>query len=82
MSSATTHKAVGRGRRPSLLVRCWLYIKAAHLRWNIDSAEAYMLACERDGIMDSVTLRYWRDHLAAERVELATLHARIDGRLP
>lgn len=80
--SAATQKLHGARRRPSLLVRCWLYLRCAMLAWNIDSAERYMLECERDGIMDSVTLRYWRDHLAAERVELATLHARIDGRQP
>ena len=80
--SAAAHKVHGAVRRPSLLMRLWLYIRAAHLQWNIDSAESYMWECERDGIMDSVTLRYWRDHLAAERVQLATLHARIDGRQP
>lgn len=48
-------------------------LHAAWLRWSIDSTEQYMLACARDGIMDSDTLRHWRAQLAADRVRLALL---------
>lgn len=48
-------------------------VRAAVLRWNIASAEQYIAACERDGIMGTATLRAWRDQLAADRVALALL---------
>jgi hypothetical protein len=62
----------------TLLRRAWLHLQAANLRWNISSCEAYMAACERDGIMETDTLRYWRDAMAAERVELATIERALD----
>jgi hypothetical protein len=64
-------------RRDGPLLRLWLWLQVWNLRWNIESAEVYMAECERDGIMDSQTLRHWRDCMAAERCELATLLARL-----
>lgn len=57
----------------------WLHLQRAVLMWNIDSTEQYMLACERDGIMDTATLRHWRTHLQHERAELAVLNAQLRG---
>lgn len=53
------------------------FIRCAILRWNISSTERYMAACERDGIMDTQTLRIWRRQMAADRVRLAMLEVEV-----
>lgn len=42
-------------------------------RWCISSNEAWLQACEEDGILDSMSLRYVRDDTAHHRVQLALL---------
>lgn len=54
-----------------------LRLRRVSLRWSITSTEQYMAAAARDGILDSHTLRAWRDHLAADRVRLALIEARL-----
>lgn len=51
----------------SRLVR---FVRVAHLRFEIDSLEGWLDACERDGIYDGEQLRYQRQHLATLRVQL------------
>lgn len=65
--------------KPPLYLRLWLHLQAGLLRWNISSTEQYMLACERDGILASDTLRYWHRLLQEDRVRLALLEARLRG---
>ena len=67
--------------RPPVWRRVQLHLKRAMLLWNIDSTEQYMHACERDGIMDTATLRYWREHLQVERTRLAVVEAQLRGEL-
>jgi len=58
--------------------RAWLYLRAANLLWNISSTQDHLAEIARDGIADSETQRAWRDHMAAERVELAVIQAELD----
>jgi hypothetical protein len=58
--------------------RAWLYVRAAHLVWNIAATQEYLAEITRAGIADSATQRAWRDRMAAERVELALIQAEID----
>lgn len=46
--------------------RCWL-------RYEISETEAYLRACARDGLIDSLHLHEWRGRVAQMRVELALL---------
>lgn len=50
-------------------------IHVALLRFEIDSAERWLIECERDGIYDTDTLRTLRNHLAAQRVRLIDMEA-------
>lgn len=67
---------------PGPLARLWLHLKAANLRWSIDSTEQYMAACQRDGILEGETLRSWRLQMQADRVELSLIEARLGHRPP
>ena len=58
--------------------RAWLYLRAANLIWNIAATQDHLAEMTRDGIADSETQRAWRDHMAAERVELALIQAELD----
>lgn len=66
-------------RRAPLILRPWLYLQTLWIRWEIASTEDYIALCEREGIFDTVTLRYWRDSLGALRCELAALQAQLRG---
>lgn len=50
-------------------------LRALLLRWQIWETEHWLRDCERDGIFDSVALRYVRADLADMRVRLALLQA-------
>lgn len=66
-------------RRPGLLAQLWLHLQRAMALWDISSTEQYMLAAERDGIMDTNTVRYWRAYLQARRAHAMVLEARMRG---
>lgn len=78
-SGACTELQAGELGRPGMAVRLWLHICRLNLLWSISSTEAYMLAAERDGILEGRTLRAWRDRMAADRVEVALIEARLRG---
>ena len=62
-----------------MLTRLYLHARRLWLLWCIDSTEAYMAACERDGILEGATLRHWRDCMAADRVQVALIEAQLRG---
>lgn len=47
--------------------------RAAWLRFEISSTQAYLDDCAQDGLIHSLHLDEWRTRLAEMRVELATL---------
>lgn len=47
--------------------------RAAWLRYEIASTQAYLDDCAKDGLIRSLHLDEWRGRLAEMRVELATL---------
>ena len=49
------------------------FLRIWWLRWDLDSLERYMRECNPDGLLDSVSLRYFRADAEAKRVELAVL---------
>lgn len=61
--------------RRSLLSRCWRAIRAGWLRWQISATEQYLRDCERDGIVDSLSIREFRLCIEEMRVELALLES-------
>lgn len=57
----------------NILVRVWLALRRAVLRWQIWETEHYLADCARDGLSDSLMLRIWRDDLAQMRCKLILL---------
>lgn len=55
--------------------RAWIEAQIFVVRWNIVSAEDYILACSADGLVDSLSIRAWERQLEADRVHLALLRA-------
>lgn len=55
----------------------WLALTAMFLRWTIYEAETYLLACARDGLTDSLSLREFRAQIDADRVRLADIQQRM-----
>ena len=53
--------------------RAWRLLCALVLRYQIHETECYLRACERDGLTDSLSLRDFRNQLAAMRVRLIDL---------
>lgn len=49
------------------------HIRAAWLRWVLASNEAWMRACQRDGIADTYSMREWRRQADETRVQIALL---------
>ena len=67
------------------LAQPFLAAYALFLRWTIYEAEAYLLACARDGLHDSLSLREYRNQIAADRCRLARVYAamsRTEGAPP
>jgi len=56
-----------------LLRRLWRTARALLLRYQIHETEAYLRACERDGLVNSLSLRQFRWDLASMRCRLALL---------
>lgn len=56
-----------------LAARLTRAIQRAWLRWHIAELTTYLRACERDGLVDSLSLRHWRGQLAALEVRLIAL---------
>jgi hypothetical protein len=54
----------------------WRLASISALRFDIDSAEQWIAACERDGITSTDTMRYQRRVVQALRVRLALLENR------
>jgi hypothetical protein len=54
-------------------LRLWRGVRIAVLRWQIWETEHYLRDCEREGIADSLSLRDFRNQLAAMRVRLIDL---------
>ncbi len=61
-------------------VLLWLHIKRLFVRWTLWETEAYLAACARDGLTDSLSLREFRGQCSSMRVQLALLDARIAAR--
>lgn len=66
---ATRPAAMIAGTLRAALNRC----RAIFLRWTIFETEAYLRACARDGLTDSLALRDFRLQLASMRCRLALL---------
>jgi hypothetical protein len=58
-----------------LVVRVSIEVRILALLWNISSAERYLAACARDGLVDSLMLSEWRRQLEIDRAQLAILRA-------
>ncbi len=50
-------------------------LRRAWLVYEISETEAYLRACARDGLIDSLHLREWRGRVCTMRCELASLNA-------
>lgn len=66
-------------RRPNVLAQAWLHLQRAMLLWDISSTQQYLMAAERDGIMDTQTVRHWRAYLQDRQTRLMVLEARLRG---
>lgn len=66
-------------RRPGLLALLLMHLQRAMLLWDISSTEQYLQAAERDGIMDTQTVRLWRSYLQDRHTRLLVLEARMRG---
>ena len=55
--------------------RAWRLLCALVLRWQIWETEAYLRACTRDGLTDSLSLRDFRAQLQTMRIRLIDLEA-------
>lgn len=53
--------------------RLYRLLAALILRWQIWETEHYLRDCEREGLTDSLSLRDFRNQLAAMRVRLIDL---------
>ena len=56
-----------------LLRRAWRALRIALLAYQIHETEAYLRACERDGPVNSLSLREFRWDLSSMRCRLALL---------
>lgn len=61
--------------RKSLARRAWIALRIALLRWMLAADEAYIRECAEEGLLDSLSLRAWRDQTQATRVRIALLEA-------
>lgn len=55
--------------------RLWRLLLALIVRWQIWETEHYLRDCEREGLTDSLSLRDFRNQLAAMRVRLIDLES-------
>lgn len=69
-----------------MIGRAWNLVQRGWLHYTIWETEHYLRDCERDGLVESLSLADFRAQLEAMRVELATLQpprvasmARLDG---
>ncbi len=60
-------------------MRLWHAFLAAYLRWLIRADEAWLHACQRDGLADSLDLTGFRRHLGLLRVRLALAEGKARG---
>ena len=56
-----------------MIARAWNLLRRGWLLYTIHETEAYLRACERDGLVHSLSLRDFRAQLEAQRVQLALL---------
>lgn len=49
------------------------FLRRWWLRWQIHELAMYLRACERDGLVDSLSLREFRGQIAEMETELITL---------
>ena len=56
-----------------LLRRAWRALRIALLTYQIRETECYLLACERDGLVNSLSLQQFRWDLSSMRCRLALL---------
>ncbi len=59
----------------TLLLLTWIALQRAYHRWVLEGDLAYLKACERDGLVDSLSMRAWRDALAERECRLIALDA-------
>lgn len=60
-------------RRPGLLRRAWLTLRLWSLIYRIDSAERYLIECERAGITEGLSLTEYRAQITAMEAEMKTI---------
>lgn len=58
------------------LHNAWNLLQRGWLRYTIWETEHYLRDCERDGLVDSLSLDDFRGQLEAQRVQLALLQGR------
>lgn len=51
----------------------WLTVQAAWLHYEIHETEAYLRDCARDGLVESLHLKYWRRNVEAMVVDQIVL---------
>jgi hypothetical protein len=78
MTATVIPTTTPRARRLALAVRLaaarlCLAIQLAAERWALAETETYLVECSRDGIVDGLSLRAWRDQCAERRVRIALL---------
>lgn len=59
-----------------MIAAAWNLLQRGWLRYTIHETECYLRACERDGLVHSLSLTDFRAQLEAQRVELAALQPR------
>ena len=62
-----------------MLNTIWRLVQRGWLRYTIHETEVYLRACERDGLVRSLSLTDFRAQLEAQRVALANLQPRPAG---
>ena len=58
-----------------LLRRAWRAVRIGFYAWTIFEHELYLMACARDGLINSLSLSHFRRDIEMRRVRLARLYA-------
>lgn len=62
-----------------MIATAWNLLQRGWLVYTIHETERYLRACERDGLVHSLSLADFRAQLEAQRVQLALLQSRRPG---
>lgn len=61
------------------LLLLWLHAQMAWHRWLIDGDVEYLEQCAADGLIDSLSLRAFRDEIARRECVVIALDAQVRG---